>query len=274
MLFLRREAGFNWLFWICVFIFACDLRFCTNKRWFDVMFPQMTVPVSDRGNPTSLMSGCHTERSEVIVNTWSWGAQTHTKLHLDEMSVVARRWPTGPSALALLSSTEDTLTQETSSSASSRRTDPRYVEHLFSAAANADSLVSCPAFDWVWCIVDLWSPTVDKAWTNGEIRTWTWDVFSALIHTRNINSQGRHQLISITENANNSFLLASLYESGRNNKSSVMFSFQLCQQCKSNLVFRTYIVFLHMRTSRALRFLLLVCCHLALPFCQGSLTAA
>lgn len=70
----------------------------------------------------------------------------HTKDHLDEMSVVACRWPTGPSASALLSSTEDTHTRETSSSASSPRTGPRYVKHRFSAATNRDRLVSCSAF--------------------------------------------------------------------------------------------------------------------------------
>lgn len=99
------------------------------------MFQQMMVPASDQGNPTSLTSGCHTERSEVTANSSSLGAQKHTHTHrhisiLMKCLVIACRWPTGPSASALPSSTEDTLTQETSSSASSHRTDPRYVERL------------------------------------------------------------------------------------------------------------------------------------------------
>lgn len=51
--------------------------------------------------------------------------------------VVVRRWPTEPSASALLSSTEDTLTQQTSSSAFSPRTDQRYMKHLVIAAVPA-----------------------------------------------------------------------------------------------------------------------------------------
>lgn len=77
------------------------------------------------------------QRGERSLLTHNLQGRNTQKTHLDELSVVVRRWPTEPSASALLSSTEDTLTQETSSSAFSPRTDQRYMKHLVIAAVPA-----------------------------------------------------------------------------------------------------------------------------------------